>query len=350
MRVLQSGETPPEEYRRLWQTVTAGGDWRGQFYNRKKNGEFYWASATISPIKDPEGTITHYVSLQEDITARKEAEAKLRTLNEDLARKQAELLDAIAELKATQMELVEAEKMEMIGHLAAGIAHDVKNPLGVIGLGIDYLRTHEYPAAASQVLDDMTMATERANTILADLMNLAAARELVFEAVDLHALLEQSLALLRMNAAAARVRLAREFAPALPTLQLDPQKIGQVFLNLVMNAIHAMPKGGTVTVRTSQRTLAAAETVFKAGDTVVVVEIEDTGEGIPPEVLPRLFDPFFTTKAPGKGTGLGLTVSKTILQLHGATISIGNRPEGARAWRSRFPARSRRPVSRARLG
>ena len=92
--ILKSGHTPREEYARLWDDISVGLEWRGQFYNRKKNGEFYWATTIISSIKNAEGVITHYVSVQEDITERKQAEEQMRQLNEDLLRKQQELFTA----------------------------------------------------------------------------------------------------------------------------------------------------------------------------------------------------------------------------------------------------------------
>src|ERR1041384_3852886 len=126
-------------------------------------------------------------------------------------------------------------------------------------------------------------------------------------------------------------------------LKLDKNKIQQVFINVFVNAIHSMPKGGTLTIGTYARRLTdvdqdvgdrtsgylrIGDTVqFKVGDTVVVAEVEDTGTGIPEDKLPKIFDPFFTTKPSGKGTGLGLTVVKKIIELHGGTIDIRNRPQ-----------------------
>ncbi len=132
------------------------------------------------------------------------------------------------------------------------------------------------------------------------------------------------------------IALVRELTADLPPLMLDRTKIEQVFVNLFINAIDAMRPGGTLTVRTSRRQLTARERdvgarqtdVFRVGQTVVVAEVEDDGTGIPEGHLLRVFDPFFTTKPAGKGTGLGLAVCKTIIALHGGTLSIENRTQG----------------------
>jgi signal transduction histidine kinase len=128
----------------------------------------------------------------------------------------------------------------------------------------------------------------------------------------------------------------KNLSPDLPLVKLDTIKIGQVFINIFTNAIHSMGDGGTLSVRTFARQLAGVgpnvgdnrSESFRVGEMVVAAEIDDTGPGIPEDKLRKVFEPFFTTKPTGKGTGLGLTVSKTIIDLHGGTIDIVNRPEG----------------------
>src|SRR5207248_1054844 len=123
-----------------------------------------------------------------------------------------------------------------------------------------------------------------------------------------------------------------EFTEPLPLVAVDPNKVEQVFLNLFINAMQAMPDGGVLTLRTRTERLAAlghnvgdhrAER-FRAGDVVVVSEVDDTGHGIPEDKLPKIFDPFFTTKPTGKGTGLGLSVARTIVELHGGMLQLSN--------------------------
>ncbi|MBI5820739.1 MAG: PAS domain S-box protein [Verrucomicrobia bacterium] len=340
VRIFKSGRTPQEEYARLWESVSAGREWRGDFCNRKKNGDFYWASATISPIKNTEGVITHHVSVQEDITERKQAEQQLQRLNEDLIRKQQELLTAMGQLKAAQMQVVESAKLETIGRLAAGVVHEVKNPLSVLKLGIDYLlrQPSGETADTAQMLRDMQHAVQQASNVVGELLSLGRTQELTMETVNMHDVLESALTLLRVSLAEGHIKVIRELAPGLPALRLDRRKIEQVFINLAMNAAHAMAGGGTLTVRTRVKQFDPAEagancgpqsdSQFRPGDTVVVVEMDDTGGGIPEDKLSKVFDPFFTTKPEGKGTGLGLTVCRTIIGVHGGSLHICNRPEG----------------------
>ena len=340
VRIFKSGHTPREAYAQLWDAVSAGQEWRGRFYNRKKNGEFYWASVTISPIKNTEGVITHYVSVQEDITERKQAEEQMRQLNEDLVHKQQELIAAMEQLKAAQMQLVESARLETLGRLAAGVVHEVNNPLAVLRLGLDYLlrQPRSEDANTAQVLGEMQHAVQQASSVVGDLLSLGRTQELTMEMVNVHDVLESALTLLRTSLAKDHIKVTRELAPGLPALRLDRRKIEQVFINLVMNATHAMAGGGTLTVRTRVQQLdpagAGADggspsgSSLRPGDTVAVVEMDDTGGGIPEDKLSKVFEPFFTTKADGKGTGLGLTVCKTIIGVHGGSLRIRNRPEG----------------------
>ncbi len=340
VRLFKSGRTPREEYAKLWETVSVGGEWRGDFYNKKKNGEFYWASTVISPIKNTEGVITHYVSVQEDITERKQAEQRLQKLNEDLVHKQQELVAAMEQLKAAQMQLVESARLETLGRLAAGVVHEVKNPLGTLRLGLNFLlrQPRSEDANTAEVLGEMQHAVEQASSVVGDLLSLGRTQELTMEMASVHDVLESALTLLRASLVKDHIKVTRELAPGLPALRLDRRKIEQVFINLVMNAIHAMAGGGTLTVRTRVQQLdpAGADadggspsgSMLRPGDTVAVVEMDDTGSGIPEDKLSKVFDPFFTTKPDGKGTGLGLTVCKTIIGVHGGSLHIGNRPEG----------------------
>jgi two-component system NtrC family sensor kinase len=158
---------------------------------------------------------------------------------------------------------------------------------------------------------------------------------------DLNGLIEETLRLVRHTFTEQKITLVKDLKPALPQVHVDKNQIQQVFVNIIMNAMHVMADGGQFTVRTYSRQL--AETTFFegsrkgdhiwTGDTVVITEFEDTGPGIAEEHLSKIFDPFFTTKPTGVGTGLGLPVSKRIIDLHGGTLEIRNRADsrGVRA-------------------
>jgi PAS domain S-box-containing protein len=306
-----------------------------------------WHSTTKVPLRNREGKIIGLVGISRDITERKLSEQALQDANEDLARHKDELQKTLSELqkshedlKSAQFQLIQAEKMQSIGRLAAGVAHEVKNPLGILRMGTDYLSQHlqSQDENVGLILADMTDAIKRADSIIMGLLDFAVPHALDSHAEDLSAILEQSAGLVRHALNESGARLVKELTPDLPPVWLDRNKIKQVFVNLLTNAIHATPPGGTITIRTAARAVQQHEVDhdagsrqadrLHAGETVVVAEVIDTGSGIPEEKLAQIFDPFFTTKPTGKGTGLGLTVTKKIVELHGGTLEIRNRKEG----------------------
>jgi len=298
------------------------------------------------PLCDSAGAPYAVCGISTDITERKRTETKLiganaelLETNNELARSEVALRKALADLqasheqlKATQLQLIQAEKMESVGTLAAGVAHEVKNPLQTILMGLAYL-SKNVPLGDENLalaLTDMRDAVKRADAIVRDLLYLSASKQLEMKEEDFNAVVEHSLGLVNYELTRSRVSLMRELAADLPRVRLDKAKMEQVFINLFMNAIQAMPQGGTLTLRTSARRLTGTKqpderTVghLKAGDAVVVAEIQDSGIGIPDEKLPRIFEPFFTAKPTGVGTGLGLPVTKQIIDMHGGTINIG---------------------------
>jgi signal transduction histidine kinase len=240
-------------------------------------------------------------------------------------------------LKATELQLIQAAKLESIGTLAAGVAHEVKNPLQTILMGLHYL-THNLPAGSEGIalaLQDMRDAVTRANAIIRGLLELGAVPKSETKPEDLNACIERSLDLLHYELVATQTNLVRQLAVDLPLLSMDRGKMEQALINLFLNALHAMSQGGTLTVTTRvvqlSEDLARQEHLFrqfKPGDALAVTEVQDTGTGIPDNLLPKVFDPFFTTKPAGQGTGLGLAVVKKIVDLHGGAVDIRNVPSG----------------------
>jgi signal transduction histidine kinase len=271
------------------------------------------------------------------------ANSELLRSNHELARSEDALRRALEEiraahqrLKSTQLQLIQAEKMECIGTLAAGVAHEVKNPLQTILMGLAYV-SKNIPAGEQSipsVLDDMRDAVKRADAIVRDLLSLSAARQIEMKPHNVNAVLERSLLFVNYDLIRSRVLVFRELQRDLPLVCLDEAKMEQVFINLFMNAIHAMPAGGDLILRTRAVVFDEASEVdlpgkkIRPGDRAVVVEIEDTGVGIPSDKLERVFEPFFTTKQNGIGTGLGLPVSKQIVDLHGGVIRLGSGARG----------------------
>jgi len=310
-------------------------------------GAVTWALTSKLPLRNRDGRIEGSFGISRDITALKRIEEELRGANEELARHKSELQKTLGDLqkshedlKAAQFQLIQAEKMQSVGRLAAGVAHEVKNPLGILRMGVDYLSQHlnSPDENVALILSDMSEAIRRADGIIHGLLDFSAPHALDTHADDLGVVIEQSLALVRHVIKESNAKVIKELATGLPPVWLDRNKMKQVFVNVFTNACHAMPEGGTLTIRTRSRVLKEAETThdagarhaerFRAGETVVIAEVIDTGTGIPDQKLAQIFDPFFTTKETGKGTGLGLTVTKKIVELHGATIDIRNRKEG----------------------
>lgn len=253
--------------------------------------------------------------------------ATLARTNAELELQQRQLEESLRQLQEAQLQLIQAEKMESVGRLAAGVAHEVKNPLAILMMGTEYLArnmTHD-SAALQATLQDMTYAVQRANTVIKGLLDFSVSKKLSLAEESLSTIVEQALVLVKHELTRHHVAAVTQLSPEMPPVPLDRQKIEQVLINLLLNAISAMPAGGTLTVRTALRGSTAP---FSPAAPTAVVEVEDTGTGIPEDCLSKVFDPFFTTKPVGQGTGLGLTVAKKIVDLHGGTIGLRNRPRG----------------------
>ncbi len=286
-----------------------------------------------------EGNHTEMILLaMEDITQRKEWERQLVQQSQKIRQAHEELKKSHEEIKSAQLQLIQAAKIESVGRLAAGVAHEVKNPLAVILQGVDYL-SKNLPAHNSgdveTVISYTRDAVRRADAVIRGVLDFSVAKELELHPDDLNAVVEQSLLLVKHELDKHHITLVTELGQGLPQVRLDRNKIEQVFVNLFMNAIQAMLDGGTLSIKTFRRQIDPSEIRYKVGDrnggrfmtreSAVVAEVEDTGTGIPEEILSKIFDPFFTTKPTGKGTGLGLTVTKNIMELHGGEIDIRNR-------------------------
>jgi PAS domain S-box-containing protein len=297
-----------------------------------KDGAIRWVRNKQVPHRDHDGRLISYDGLVSDITERKLA-------NDELIAANTRLTKAHEELMRTQLQLIQAEKLHSAGQLAAGVAHEVKNPLAILLTGLEYLR--EQPLAADEttraVLAEMNNAVARANSVISDLLAFSAPADFAFAPHSINEIIERSLHFVRHDLMRAGVKVVKQLAKELPLCGIARDKIEQVFINLFTNACHAMPGGGTLIVTSRERVLRSDETWVNAGDRsgirfwpnerVVVVEIADTGTGIPPEKLSRVFDPFYTTKKTGVGTGLGLCVVKKIIDLHKGFIKIRNNAE-----------------------
>ena len=262
---------------------------------------------------------------------RKRADNQLKQAHADLKKSH-------EELKAAQLQLIQTEKLESVGRLAAGVAHEVKNPLEIILMSVEYLSKNltNRDEQTAMLLDDMEYAVNKADSVIRGLLDFSASDQIRTRIEELNSVVDESLSLVKHQLDRSQIALVKEFSKDLPKLSLDKNKTQQVFVNLFMNAIHAMSRGGTLTVKTYAKQLTdndynvgtSSEGHFSIGENVLIAEIEDTGTGIPEDKLSKIFDPFFTTKPTGQGTGLGLTVVSKIVELHGGMIDIRNRNEG----------------------
>lgn len=249
-----------------------------------------------------------------------------------------DLIRAHDDLKAAQAQLIEAEKLQSVGRLAAGVAHEVRNPLAIIDMGAAFLAEQPIDEDARVILHDMMEAVGRANGVITRLMELSAPREMGLHEADIHVVIERALAVLADEMHRRGIRVETTLADDLPPVRIDSGKIEQLFVNIITNAIDAMPDGGTLTVSTGIQTLGREDAAFEAGERggarfregerVVAVEVRDTGKGIAADDLGKVFEPFFTTKPTGLGMGLGLTVAKKIVDLHRGKLSVRNQERG----------------------
>jgi len=229
-----------------------------------------------------------------------------------------------------QDKLIQSEKLKAIGQLASGVAHEMRNPLGIIIQGVAYLEQIIPPEAKEhrETLSMVRESAQRADKIVISLLDFSKAAKLELHPEYIGPILESSLNLVKTELK--NIEVVREIKVGLPKVLVDKNKLTQVFINLFINAIHAMPGAGKLTIRTFIKHLEEArnsvdnipESSFKVGEKVIVIEIEDTGVGISEENLKRIFDPFFTTKSPGKGTGLGLSVSRNIIIMHKGIMEV----------------------------
>ena len=311
---------------------------------RHKDGTYRWILARGVVLRDAAGKPIRMAGSHVDLTERKVAGDQLKRAYMELAQNQETLSTALHELKTshselqrTQMQLIQAAKLESVGTLAAGVAHEVKNPLQTIILGVDYLGRNlaDQAEAVTMTLSDMRDAVERANNIIQELLHYSASAVFKVKEEDLNGLVERSLWLINSELVASQTRLVCQFGANLSPVKIDRCKMEQVLINIFINALQAMTQGGMLTVTTRAARFgedpelnALTFPQFKAGERLVLLQVRDTGTGIAEGDLQQIFDPFFTTKPAGTGTGLGLSVAKTIVNLHGGAIHVRNVPEG----------------------
>jgi len=232
------------------------------------------------------------------------------------------------ELVRMQARMAQSERLASLGMLAAGVAHEINNPLGGI-LALTALTVEDLPDGHPNRpnLEEVVRQAERCRTIVRSLLEFSRQSEPHMEMVDVNRVLDDTLELIAKQASFFNVKLVREQAPDLPPIAADRSQLAQVILNLVVNAVQAMEERGTLTITTR----------LDPAHDAVELAFADTGRGIPPEDIGRVFDPFFTTKASGQGTGLGLSIAYGIIARHRGTITVESAVGRGTTFRIRLP-------------
>lgn len=421
-RVINSGYHPAEFFRDMWRTIGSGEIWRGEIRNRAKDGSFYWVDTTIVPFLDEDGRPYQYVAVRHDITARREAEERIRqqasllertrdailvcdldfriifwnkgaertyghkaedilgkhvcdvicggdrTLIEEASgalsargewQKEAVNFDSagrpltvfsrwtlvrtddgkpdyylvlnsdISELKQAEEHLLRAQRMESIGTLAGGIAHDLNNILSPILMAVEMLKSDPGVGEKGEPwISIIRDNTKRGADLIKQVLTFARGVKGDRVSVNLRHLTKELIKILN-ETFPKKVTIEYNIASELPAVSADPTQLHQVLMNLAVNARDAMPEGGTLRFEVRSARIDENYLPFSAeavpGD-YVVVGVEDTGTGMEKEILERIFDPFYTTKAAGKGTGLGLATSSSIVRSHGGFLNVYSEP------------------------
>lgn len=308
--ILKSGKHEDAYYRSMWETIGGGGVWRGNFINRRKDGQLFEEAAIISPVRDAAGKIVNYVAVKRDVTRERQVEEQLR----------------------------QSQKMNAIGQLAGGVAHDFNNLLNVI-LGYSDMLLEE--AAISEEargqIGEIQKAGERAAAMTRQLLAFSRKQILDPRVFDLGALVADVSKMLR-RLIGEHIELNLVSSSSVCSIRADPGQIEQVIMNLCVNARDAMPGGGKLTIET--RRVAGTGNLSGqgwAGKESVVLSIGDTGTGMSPEVKAHLFEPFFTTKKEGTGVGLGLATCYGIVRQSGGEISVHSEEGRGTTFEIRFP-------------
>lgn len=285
--IISSRKYPREFWSKVWGAISAGKVWTGEIENRRKDGQAVYTQLLISPIIDGDARVIGYLGAHRDIT----------------------------EQKALEQQLMHSQKMESIGTLAAGIAHEVGNPLASISSIVQVLMRTLSDEAAKEKLGLVQSQVHRITKIIRDLVDFSRPSNYQIRPTDLVKLLTDAVEIVKMGKKAKNVTFVTHVRGPIPILTLVPDQISQVFINVLLNAVDAMAGAkGTIT------------TNFERDEEFVRVTITDEGHGIIPEHLPKIFEPFFTTKTVGEGTGLGLWVSYGIVKSFRGDIVVDSVP------------------------
>ena len=296
-RILKSDYHDASFYDDFWRTISSGEVWRGEFRNKKKNGQLYWEMVSVSPVKDENGVIINFVGVKEDISEQKNLEKQVQ----------------------------QQDRLAAVGHLAAGIAHDFNNILAVISLYSQLLqRDKTLQGHVQSKLTTIVEQTDRASDLIGQILDFS--RKSILERQSLN-FLSQTKEFVKLLQRTLPESIDISFSNGAGSFMInaDPTRMQQMMMNLCLNARDAMPDGGLLNITLNRFVLGEADSPpvpeMLPGEWLHMV-ISDTGRGIPDDILPHIYEPFFTTNEAGSGTGLGLAQVYGIIMQHDGFIGV----------------------------
>jgi len=350
-RVFKSGEHSALFYKELWETITAGKEWRGEFHNKKKNGELYWEFASISPVRNLNGEITHYIAVKEDITERKRAEEELKRSKTELETQAWGLQKANDSIKMLYKQLEERnkelQKLDILkSEFVSTVSHELRTPMAIIREGVSQVLEGILGDINVEQKEFLTISLENIDRLgriindLLDISKLEAGRvELRREWFDLVSIVNDAIKNYKLmdKASAKGVELRTKFSGERIEVYADRDKLIQIIMNLINNALKFTEEG-------------FIEVAVEDCEDRVECKVSDTGRGISEDDLQHIFVKFrqFDRKdGPGKqGTGLGLTICKALVELHGGTMTVDSKAGVGTTFRFILPEYSMEEILR----
>lgn len=311
--LLRSGERSAPDDAAIWATVKDGRTWSGKLRNRKKNGDLFWVAASLSPVKNNAGEITHFIGLQEDITERIAAEEEARD---------------------HQQQMMRYMRIAAMGEMAAALAHELNQPIAAVvnycngslrRLAADGWNTDEIICALRESHDE----AQRAKSIIQHVARFVRKAPLQRVTQSANSLVRSVVALARRELARQQIEIAFDLRDDLPPVTVNIVELEQLLLNLIRNSMEAMAD-----IDDARQALRLSTGMVSAG--VLIVTVADTGRGFDPADVERAFDPFFTTKP--QGMGMGLAICRNIVEAHGGRIWAETNAEGGGSVHFTLPA------------
>ena len=292
-RIFGSGKLPKKFWDKMWQTISSGKVWFGEVEDRKKNGEPFYTQLLISPIFDSDQKVTGYFAIHRDLSEK-------RTL---------------------EKQLIHTQKMESIGTLAAGVAHEVGNPLASISALVQVAERNTEDIFIKEKLGLVKNQVTRISKIIRDLVDFSRPSNFELQRVNINECLKEAVEITKVGTKAKNIAFEVKLSDDIPNLPLVADQLEQVFVNILLNAVDAINE----TKNDNKENRISIESAI--ADDEVVISFTDSGSGISEENLTKIFEPFFTTKSKGKGTGLGLWVSYGIIKSFQGNIEVLSKPE-----------------------